>query len=137
MNRPLQVGLRYDVQTHFSLLRADLTSAVSQKFDPRVAQRLIFDTAWLFEEAVGGRRVGCNFRLTASCVGSRRVSATPGAGRPSGRQKPGEAIADAFVEKMSIVPRSPFGAPPRWLRNSGVESPQQKGDSPWTRAHLT
>src|SRR5881296_1495570 len=73
------------------------------------------------------RRVACNFRLTAFCRGSRRVSATPGAGRPSGPQKPGEAIADAFVEKLSIVPRSPLGVPPRWLRNAGVESPQQKG----------
>src|SRR2546430_14150901 len=28
---------------------------------------------------------------------------------------------------MSIVPRSPLVVPARWLRNSGVESPQQKG----------
>src|SRR6266571_6106571 len=73
------------------------------------------------------RRVACNFRLTAFCVGSRRVAATPGRYRPSGPQKPGEAIADAFVEKMSIVPRSPVVVPLKWLRNSGVESPQQKG----------
>src|SRR3989442_10237267 len=88
-------------------------------------QRLTFDTA------------SCAFRLTAPCVGSRRASAAPGGYRPSGPQKPGEAIADAFVAKLSIGPRSPLGTPPRWLRNSGVESPQQKGDSPWTRAHWT
>src|SRR5439155_26629070 len=51
--------------------------------------------------------------------------------------KPGEAIADAFVAKLSIGPRSPLGAPPRWLRSSGVESPQQTEDSPWTRALWT
>src|SRR3989442_6509297 len=85
----------------------------------------------------GKGRVACNFRLTAFCVGSRRVSAAPGGYRPSGPQKPGEAIADAFVEKMSIGPRSPLGVPPRRLRNPGVESPQQNGDSPWTRAHWT
>src|SRR2546425_4694183 len=85
----------------------------------------------------GKGRVACTFRLTAPCVGGGRLSAAPGGYRPSGPQKPGEAIADAFVEKLSIGPRSPLGAPPRWLRNSGVESPQQTEDSPWTRAHWT
>src|SRR3989442_4576518 len=85
----------------------------------------------------GKGRVACTFRLTAPCVGSRRASAAPGGYRPSGPQKPGEAIADAFVAKLSIGPRLPLGTPPQWLRNSGVESPQQKGDSPWTRAHWT
>src|SRR3989454_12785490 len=61
-------------------------------------QRLTFDTA------------SCAFRLTAPCVGSRRASAAPGGYRPSGPQKPGEAIADAFVAKLSIGPRSPLGA---------------------------
>src|SRR2546425_1835289 len=84
----------------------------------------------------GKGRVACTFRLTAPCVGSRRASAAPGGYRPSGPQKPGEAIADAFVAKLSIGPRSPLGAPPRWLRNSGGESPQQKGDSPWDTRSL-
>src|SRR2546421_2813076 len=40
-------------------------------------------------------------------------------------------------KKMSIGPRSPLGVPPRRLRNSGVQSPQQqKGDSPWDTRSL-
>src|SRR5437762_2995430 len=39
---------------------------------------------------------------------------------------------------MSIGPRSLLSPPPRWLRNSGVESPQQrKGDSSWKCARST
>src|SRR5256712_6473155 len=50
----------------------------------------------------GKGRVACTFRLTAPCVGSRRASAAPGGYRPSGPRKPGEAIADAFVEKPCL-----------------------------------
>src|SRR5436309_530781 len=58
--------------------------------------------------------------------------------RPSGPSTPADAVADAVLEKLSIGPRSPLGVPPRRLRNSGVQSPQQqKGDSPWTRARST
>src|SRR2546428_801530 len=52
----------------------------------------------------GKGRVACTFRLTAPCVGSRRASAASGGYRPSGPRKPGEAIADAFVAKLSIGP---------------------------------
>src|SRR5438874_1237722 len=73
------------------------------------------------------RRSGPVFRFTAFCVGSRRVSATPGGDRPSAPQKREETIADAFVAKMSNGPRSPIGASPRWLRNSGCRVAPAEG----------
>src|SRR5713101_433946 len=47
--------------------------------------------------------------------------------RPTGAQEPGDAAVDGLLAKLSIVPRSPLVVPPRWLRNSGVESPQTEG----------
>src|SRR5207248_7201780 len=36
--------------------------------------------------------------------------------------------------KMWILPQSPLVAPPRWLRNRGVDSAQSKGESPMNTA---
>src|SRR5206468_4560747 len=49
--------------------------------------------------------------------------------RPSGPQKLGDAPSVGSSRKLSIGPQSPRVVPPRWLRNSGVESAQSKGDS--------
>src|SRR6266542_1340644 len=63
-------------------------------------QRQVFDTASLFEEAVGVGGVShCDFRLTAFCVGFRRVSATPDRLGASGPWKPADATMGAFVAK--------------------------------------
>ncbi len=40
-------------------------------------------------------------------------------------------------EEPAFTTQSRIGAPPRWLRNRGVESPQSKGDSPWMSTRHT
>src|SRR3989442_6098986 len=45
-----------------------------------------------------GGAEACNFRLTASCVGSHRVAAASDKYRPSGPSTPADAVADAVLE---------------------------------------
>src|SRR3989475_8257509 len=45
-----------------------------------------------------GAAEACNFRLTASCVGSHRVAAASDKYRPSGPSTPADAVADAVLE---------------------------------------
>jgi hypothetical protein len=49
----------------------------------------------------GRQPVANDFRLTASCVGSRRAPAAPCGYRPSGPQKLQDAAMSAFIEKRS------------------------------------
>src|SRR2546426_9147526 len=74
------------------------------------------------------------FRLTEVCAGNRRVAAARGEYRPSGPRTTRAARRFVLSREMSTAPRSPVVGPPGGLRNSGVESPQQKGGTPHANA---